>query len=519
MFEFIGNNIFGKNKDDDEGSSSRPPPPFTFDGKDVDSYQYPNLYDEADEMLQVSMLIYSLADLRTLARDAERKEKIKTPEKILDMPLRLPTCLQVLEDNYDVMKECLGEAEHINTMNSLNLIHARFQAHHALASSSSGDGGKLFNFFASATSTGSNGNVEVEQVVPMLTYFGDENSDVDMVYAVGIDQLRKRVTVAFRGSVTSTDFQKDAMISLNQQPNPVNDIDSNQPGKIGIHHGFYDYLLRPRKNGSNKFQEIMGHVQALFLECDRHRDYKLYVTGHSLGGALATLFSFHAATTAGSFDGSIPKPISCISVASPRVGDRSFQAAFGRLEELGLLRHLRIANDRDPVTMMPSTAGKKVWARLSPISYIAFKLMDNKFEENQHFCHTGVKLRLAKDRWELSFLGVPMVADEHKHKQTVVADVDADATSHSSGSRTNLGSIIARSSSRSIIARSIKSKSRDSKSQDSFNQSQIPDASYHLGNAYVENLGSVKADLLDLSLNDLYKTKASSIFLDKVLDK
>ena len=58
MFEFIGKNILGKNKDNGEGSSSRPSSPFTFDGKDVDFYQYPNLYDEADEMLQVSMLIY-----------------------------------------------------------------------------------------------------------------------------------------------------------------------------------------------------------------------------------------------------------------------------------------------------------------------------------------------------------------------------------------------------------------------------------------------------------------------------
>lgn len=503
MFKFIdtGKNILekikgnGQNKND--GSSSQPPPPFTFDD---DSYQYPNIYDEADEMLQVSMLIYSLTDLRTLAKDPKRKDELKTPEKILDLPLSLSTCFQILEDNHDVMKAFLGDAEHINTMNSLKLIHARFQAHRALASSSSGGNG-------ASPLLGSNGSVEVEQVAPMLTHFGDENSDVDMVYAVGVDQLRKRITVAFRGSVTTTDFQKDAMISLNKQPNPVHDIDSNQEEKMGIHHGFYDYLLRPRENGMNKYQEIMVHVKALFQESERHRNYKLYVTGHSLGGALATLFSLHAAASVGSSDDIIPKPVSCISVASPRVGDRTFQTAFVRLEERGLLRHLRIANARDPVTMMPSATGKKLWARFSPISYLAFKLMDDKFADKENFHHTGVKLRLAKDRWELSFRAVPIARDEYEQ----TAAPEEDAASCSSGSSRSVGIMVSRSRiSSSIIPRTLVAQKKDST---------IPDPTFHLGNSYIENLASVKTDLLDLSLNSLYQTKVLSIYKDKCLNE
>ena len=539
MFQFIGNNILGKNNkdkgegDDEESSSSQPPPPFTFEEKQgVDLYQYPNLYEEADEMLQASLLIYSITDLRSLAKDPKKKDKLKTHEKILDMPLSLQTCLQVLEDNYDVMKECLGEVDHINTMNSLNMIHTRFQKHFSLTSSippsplvvGSVGGSPImrFNPFVSTKSTSSDdGSVKIEEVAPMLTYFGDENSDSDMVYAVGIDQHRKRITVVFRGSVTSTDFQKDAMISLNPQPNPVKDIDAIQHEKIGIHHGFYDYLLRPRKNGMNKYQEIMGHVQALFLQYDRLQNYKLYCTGHSLGGALATLFSLYAAAAAaaGLVDGdtskaavSIPTPVNCISVASPRVGDRSFQSAFSRLEERGLLRHLRIANDRDPVTMMPSATGKKMWATLSPISYLAFKLIDSKFEEKEKFYHTGVKLRLAKERFELAFLGESIVIDEQEEEEqstiTAAELVVDDAPRSSSGSSRSF---------RSILSKSTKLKSRDSsstksKSQNSFNQSQMPDVNFHLGDAYVENLGSVKSDLLDLSLNDIYKTKAFPIY-------
>lgn len=513
MFEFIGKHIPGKNKGDGK-CDKEDIQPFTFGHKEFDSYQYPNLYEEADEMLQASMLIYSITDLRTLAKDPKKKEKLKSPEKILDLPLNLKTCLQVLDDNYDAIKECLGEADHINTINYLNLIHARFQNHRELTSSSSGSSvGKIF-----ATITHSDRDVEVEQISPVVTYFGDENPTTDMVYAVGMDQIRKRITIAFRGSVTPTDFQKDAMITLNQQSNPVINIDSNQRKTFGIHSGFYDYLLRPRKNGMNKYQEIMGHVEALFLEYDRRRNYKLYVTGHSLGGALATLFSLHAASSAGSDDGVIPSPVCCVSVASPRVGDREFQTAFCRLEELGHLRHLRIANDRDPVTTMPSATGKKVWARLSPISYMAFKLMDNKFEENQNFCHTGVKLRLAKNKWELAFLGTPMINSECDEAVEASTDV---VLRHGGSSASLIGSSTDRNGSStsvgSMLSRSTNSKSNSTR-QSSFRQSQVPDVAQHMGDAYTMNLGSVKNGLLGLSLNDVYEEKAVLIFLEKTLD-
>lgn len=64
MFDFIEQKVkdFGKNKGGGEGKkdekSSPSTLPFCFSRHDAEPYQYPNLYDEANEMTQVSTLIY-----------------------------------------------------------------------------------------------------------------------------------------------------------------------------------------------------------------------------------------------------------------------------------------------------------------------------------------------------------------------------------------------------------------------------------------------------------------------------
>ena len=64
MFDFIEKKVkdLGKNKAGDEDKKDEKSSPstssFCFGRHDVEPYQYPNLYDEANEMCQVSMLIY-----------------------------------------------------------------------------------------------------------------------------------------------------------------------------------------------------------------------------------------------------------------------------------------------------------------------------------------------------------------------------------------------------------------------------------------------------------------------------
>lgn len=509
-------NIKKKKNDDDSAtasaaaeiassSPSKTSHPFNFE----DSYQYPNMAEEAHEMLQVSMLVYSMTDLRSLAKHPKKSTTINEPQRILDLPLSLTTCLELLEENYDVVKEEFGDDEHANTMTSLQNIHQRYHQYHENSGKSPAANfvSQFLNPLRSSCDGAGTGDIDGQGVevqprsaaalqLPILTAYGDENPESDMVYAVGIDPIRKRITVAFRGSVTPTDFIKDASIIMKHQPNPVRKIYADHEyDTVGIHQGFFDYLLKKRnETKKSKLHEILDHVTFLFQEVpERQSTYKLYVTGHSLGGALATLFSLYVASFIGDKSPDtttniiIPGPISCISVASPRVGDRNFQAAFAYLEEHGLLRHLRIANDRDPVTVMPGATGKKIWATLSPVSYLAFKLMDNQFEEKEKFRHTGIKLLLAKDSCEFFYAGNPLdIMEEEVEEQVARGDDNASSGSGSS-------------------ARQLFRKAKSTRKEN------FPDVVFHMGKAYTDNVASVASQLSTLSLNDLYRIQVAAI--------
>ena len=87
-------------------------------------------------------------------------------------------------------------------------------------------------------------------------------------------------------------------------------------------------------------------VKALEL-CDQ--DSRIFVTGHSLGGALATL----AIPDILANTGLKPEQVTLYTFASPRCGDRKFAIEF---RDKGV-RHWRIANTEDFVTMIPFPTG------------------------------------------------------------------------------------------------------------------------------------------------------------------
>lgn len=156
----------------------------------------------------------------------------------------------------------------------------------------------------------------------------------------------RSIGVTFRGSVTPRDFIVDADPFQLCVKDPT--LGKETRHKIGIHHGFYNYLFHEVKmeDGlkATKYQNILNELKEAV---QRHPDFKVEVRGHSLGGALSMLFTLYAAN-----EDWMPR-IYCFTFAAPRIGNIEFCRAFRRLEDHGRVLNLRIVNEMDPVPLMP----------------------------------------------------------------------------------------------------------------------------------------------------------------------
>ena len=137
----------------------------------------------------------------------------------------------------------------------------------------------------------------------------------------------------------------------------TDDLETQQASVLGSSGGDGDEEEEKIEEVSEKkvkYKIIMTQLHQIFDECP---DYTLHVIGHSLGGALATLFAFECAATTTSDDDKkktcIPQPVTVITSGAPKVGNYDFLLAFESLEEQGKLRCLRVANYRDIITLCP----------------------------------------------------------------------------------------------------------------------------------------------------------------------
>jgi pimeloyl-ACP methyl ester carboxylesterase len=98
--------------------------------------------------------------------------------------------------------------------------------------------------------------------------------------------------------------------------------------------------------GKTRYDQIIDDLKSLLA---KYPDYKIFVTGHSLGAALSSVAAFYFAC-----DDDLPKPISCINFASPRSGGWEVFQGVQHLEQTKKRRVLRVVNENDLVTTSPS---------------------------------------------------------------------------------------------------------------------------------------------------------------------
>ena len=163
-------------------------------------------------------------------------------------------------------------------------------------------------------------------------FYSDEKTG-----AYGFSMLKgKTLYFVFRG----TNDVKDALVDLDVKRVPF--FEGIKQSHILVHAGFkkqFDVLREP----------ILKTVSKYLKRVDT-----IHFIGHSLGGALATLFAGHVARFhRGYLDEELREvKVICHTFGSPRVGNKHFVRWF----QENVLDCARIMNREDPVSQMPLSA-------------------------------------------------------------------------------------------------------------------------------------------------------------------
>ncbi|KAI2510680.1 hypothetical protein MHU86_3791 [Fragilaria crotonensis] len=182
-----------------------------------------------------------------------------------------------------------------------------------------------------------------------LVWLHDWHVQKECTYAISVDREENAVVVIFRGATTYTDWERSIYWSTMKAENPIKD---DYPGKnkyIKMHGGYHRYLFRQRKDTrTTKYDEIASKVHDYGTQLGDN--YRLVVTGHSLGGALTNIFAFYA-----SLEERFTKnaPIQAVTFGCPRMAAYQFIDAIRHQEDTGKLQIARFHNEKDAITHLP----------------------------------------------------------------------------------------------------------------------------------------------------------------------
>ncbi|KAG2602629.1 phospholipase A1 EG1, chloroplastic/mitochondrial-like [Panicum virgatum] len=176
--------------------------------------------------------------------------------------------------------------------------------------------------------------------------------------AVSTDEMTRRlgrrdVLVSLRGTVTRAEWAANLMSAL--EPARL-DARGAHPD-VKVESGFLNLYTSSAESaggmGSCRDQllrEVSRLVTSLSSRDHPRDDMSVTLAGHSMGSALATLLGYDLAELGLNRDASGRRvPVTVFSFGGPRVGNAAFK---DRCDELGV-KVLRVANVRDPVTMLP----------------------------------------------------------------------------------------------------------------------------------------------------------------------
>eukprot|EP00559_Dactyliosolen_fragilissimus_P002377 CAMPEP_0184862534 /NCGR_PEP_ID=MMETSP0580-20130426/6990_1 /TAXON_ID=1118495 /ORGANISM="Dactyliosolen fragilissimus" /LENGTH=483 /DNA_ID=CAMNT_0027360457 /DNA_START=69 /DNA_END=1520 /DNA_ORIENTATION=- len=339
-----------------------------------------NVFSELNYMTNLSNVIYNLVFLRQMANQG----KIVRPERFLEFPITMKNVADGCRENQDQLKELMGT--------NLEVVQRAVKSMRDEVKNMTEKRGHAV-LMDLRKNRGNNGVVGV----------GDDSTDHNLVYGVVVDSVNRRVVVVFRGTTETKDIIADVTFGMIKYDQPYSGY-KKQAKHIAVHCGWFTYLFENHVENSDvevkkgsKVQSVKSFTifdkifELAISHLKRNPGFSLWVTGHSMGGALATLFAF---TAAAKEHECVQGPVTCISVASPKVGDTRFRKTHEWAEQTGLLRHLRVANKYDLVPMIPEVPDLCFWS--SCLFIIAY-------HPASRYRHTGVQINLDPTTCEISY--------------------------------------------------------------------------------------------------------------------
>lgn len=153
----------------------------------------PSVYEEALEMLIASLLVYTFAELRKMAKDG----KIKA-DGLMKHPIAICEVMDAINEHQVALESQATSStlDHDDLRSRLKALR-KIQKNQAAAT------------FLGRMRSGSNLGIKE----PILAQFHDEESTQGVVYGIAVNHTRKRITVVFRGSVNKQDFVTDIKVS------------------------------------------------------------------------------------------------------------------------------------------------------------------------------------------------------------------------------------------------------------------------------------------------------------------
>mmetsp|Transcript_16389 Transcript_16389/g.18100 ORF Transcript_16389/g.18100 Transcript_16389/m.18100 type:complete len:470 (-) Transcript_16389:86-1495(-) len=202
-----------------------------------------------------------------------------------------------------------------------------------------------------------------------------------LTHGVIVNKTNKWISVVFRGTYALSEWKVNFNYLF---------TDDGNYGKGALtHEGFTGFLMGERGCDAKSRSYLERIIASINDKYEKHpdvtSDYKLFISGHSLGGALATMTAFHLAHLKEKNDDSVrnfPKKIRAVTFAAPLAGNVEYSDHYERLEKNGYLRHIRFTNEGDVVPTQPTLFG---------IEKIAISGDPTKYKQN------GVNLNLVNN--------------------------------------------------------------------------------------------------------------------------